>query len=214
MLEGSNLSFRYEPSSPWIFRSLCFQLAPGEIVGLYGPSGKGKSTLAKVLAGYLPPVSGSVRIGAKPLESQSSFPVQLLFQHPELAINPRWKAKKVICEGYTPSGDMLQNFGVRQQWLNRYPHELSGGELSRIAIVRALCPQTRYLIADEMTSMLDTVTQARIWRALLEVAESMQLGVLVISHDRVLLSKLCGRIENWDALSGQHNRQNRLAAVV
>jgi ABC-type dipeptide/oligopeptide/nickel transport system ATPase subunit len=202
MLEGSKLSFRYGSSLPWIFRSLSIQLAPGEIVGLYGPSGKGKSTLAKVLAGYLTPVSGCVRIGTKPSEAQRSSPVQLLFQHPELAINPRWKVEKVICEGYTPSSEMLQNFGVLQQWLNRYPHELSGGELSRIAIVRALCPQTQYLIADEMTSMLDTVTQARIWRAVLDFVKSMRLGMLVISHDQVLLSKLCGRIENWDALSG------------
>jgi ABC-type dipeptide/oligopeptide/nickel transport system ATPase subunit len=198
MLEGRNLSFRYGSSSPWIFRSLSIQLAPGEIVGLYGPSGKGKSTLAKVLAGYLAPVSGSVRIGAKPLEAQRRLPVQLLFQHPELAINPRWKAKKIISEGYPPSSELLQKLGILQQWLNRYPHELSGGELSRIAIVRALCPQTKYLIADEMTSMLDAVTQARIWRAVLDIARSMQLGMLVISHDGVLLSKLCGRIAHWD----------------
>lgn len=202
MLEGCNLSFRYGSSFPWIFRSLSIQLAPGEIVGLYGPSGQGKSTLAKVLAGYLTPVSGSVHTGTKGLEEQRIYPVQLLFQHPELAINPRWKIKKVICEGYTPSSEMLQKFGVQQKWLNRYPHELSGGELSRIAIVRALSLQTKYVIADEMTSMLDTVTQARIWRAVLDFAESMQLGILVISHDRVLLSKLCGRIENWDELSG------------
>jgi ABC-type dipeptide/oligopeptide/nickel transport system ATPase subunit len=202
MLEGCNLSFRYGSSLPWVFRSLSIELAPGEIVGLYGPSGKGKSTLAKVLAGYLSPVSGSVQINTKPLDAQRCSPVQLLFQHPELAINPRWKTKKVLSEGYTPSSEILQNFGVRQEWLNRYPHELSGGELSRIAIVRALCPQTRYLIADEMTSMLDTVTQARIWRAVLDVVKSMRIGMLVISHDQVLLSKLCGRIENWDALSG------------
>jgi peptide/nickel transport system ATP-binding protein/Fe3+-transporting ATPase len=202
MLEGRKLSFRYGSSLPWIFRSLSIQLAPGEIVGLYGPSGKGKSTLAKVLAGYLTPVSGSVRIDAKPLEAQRRCPVQLLFQHPELAINPRWKAKKVISEGYTPSSEMLQNFSVLQEWLNRYPHELSGGELSRLAIVRALGPQTQYLIADEMTSMLDAVTQARIWRAVLDFVKSIQLGMLVISHDQVLLSKLCGRIESWDALSG------------
>jgi ABC-type dipeptide/oligopeptide/nickel transport system ATPase subunit len=187
---------------PWIFQSLHIQLTPGEIVGLYGPSGQGKSTLAKVLSGYLTPVTGSVHIGAKPLETQRPSPVQLLFQHPELAINPRWKVKKVVSEGYTPSSEMLQNFGVQQEWLNRYPHELSGGELSRIAIVRALGPQTKYLIADEMTSMLDTVTQARIWRAVLDFTESTELGMLVISHDRMLLSKLCRRIENWDELSG------------
>lgn len=201
MLEGRNLSFRYAPSLPWIFQSLSIQLRPGDIVGLSGPSGQGKSTLAKVLAGYLTPVSGSVHIGTKPLAAQRASPVQLLFQHPELAINPRWKVKKVVSEGYTPSSATLQNFGIQQDWLNRYPHELSGGELSRIAIVRALCPQTKYLIADEMTSMLDTVTQARIWRAVLNFTESMRLGLLVISHDQILLSKLCRRIENWDELS-------------
>lgn len=108
MREGCNLSFRYGSSLPWIFRSLSIQLAPGEIVGLYGPSGQGKSTLAKVLAGYLTPLSGSVHIGTEPLEAQRTSPVQLLFQHPELAINPRWKVKKVVSEGYTPSSAMLK----------------------------------------------------------------------------------------------------------
>jgi ABC-type dipeptide/oligopeptide/nickel transport system ATPase subunit len=203
MLDGRNLSFRYAASSPWIFQSLSIQLAQGEIVGLYGPSGQGKSTLGKILAGYLTPLSGSVYTGTKPLATRGACPVQLLFQHPELAINPRWKIKKVVSEGHTPSADMLHNFGVQQEWLNRYPHELSGGELARIAIVRALGPQTKYLIADEMTSMLDAVTQARVWQAVLDFVQSRRLGLLVISHDRVLLSKLCSRMESWNGLCSE-----------
>lgn len=202
MLEGRNLSFRYASCSSYVFQSISIRLAPGEFVGLYGPSGQGKSTLARVLAGYLSPVSGSVNIDLKRLETQRACAVQLLFQHPELAINPRWKVKKTISEGYPPSPEMLEKFGVQQAWLHRYPHELSGGELSRIAIVRALGPQTKYLIADEMTSMLDAVMQARIWRAVLDFAESRQIGALIISHDRKLLGRLCSRITNWDELCG------------
>lgn len=202
MLEGRDLSFRYTSRLPWIFRSLSIRVEPGEMVGLYGPSGQGKSTLAKVLAGYLYPVTGSVNLGPKHAKTKKASPVQLLFQHPELAINPRWKVKKTISEGYAPPDEILQHFGVRQAWLHRYPHELSGGELSRIAIVRALGPQTKYLIADEMTSMLDAVMQARIWRAVLDFSESRRIGVLVISHQRQLLSRLCSRIANWDTLCG------------
>jgi len=78
--------------------------------------------------------------------------------------------------------------------LNRWPHELSGGELQRICVARALNPETRFLIADEMTTMLDAILQAKIWQAVLAIASMRNLGVLVVSHDEHLLKRLCTRI--------------------
>lgn len=193
MLEGNNLSFRYGNRHNWLFRDLNIHVAPGERVGLPGPSGRGKSTLAKVLAGYLAPSSGTVTVDGKRHTRGGFNPVQILFQHPELAVNPRWSIRDILCEAGPPPADLLHELRIDDSWMKRYPHELSGGELQRVCLARALDPRTRYLLCDEMTSMLDALTQASIWKTVLEVAEARQLGLLVISHDPTLLDRICPR---------------------
>ena len=84
--------------------------------------------------------------------------------------------------------------------MGRYPSELSGGELQRFCIARALHPQTRFLLCDEISAMLDLVTQAQIWRLLLEEAARRQLGLLVVSHDSALLRQVCTRVESLSGL--------------
>jgi ABC-type dipeptide/oligopeptide/nickel transport system ATPase subunit len=193
MLEANQLGFRYATDGPWLFQGLDLALKPGEIVGLPGPSGRGKSTLAKTLAGYLKPHQGSIRMDGQPLRQKAFNPIQLLFQHPELAVNPRWKIKKLLAEAAAPSPGLLSELSIDESWMERYPHELSGGELQRVCLARALNPKTRYLLCDEMTSMLDALTQAVIWKAVLNIAKKRNLGLLVISHDNELISSLCRR---------------------
>ncbi|MBU0663954.1 MAG: ATP-binding cassette domain-containing protein [Proteobacteria bacterium] len=193
MLEARTLAYRYGKQHSWLFDDLDLQITAGEIVGMSAPSGRGKSTLAKVLAGYLPPAKGSVMVDGLPLPSSGHCPVQLLFQHPELAVNPRWKVAKILQEGEEPSAELRQDLGIEPAWLDRYPHELSGGELQRVCLARALSSGTRYLLCDEMTSMLDALTQAHIWRIILNIAQSRRLGLLVISHDTTLIAKICSR---------------------
>jgi ABC-type dipeptide/oligopeptide/nickel transport system ATPase subunit len=193
MLEADGLAFRYANNAPWLFRGVDIRIAPGEIVGLPGPSGRGKSTLAKILAGYLRPVEGSVLVDGHPLPDKEFCPVQLLFQHPELAVNPRWKIAEILREAGEPDKAMLDVLGVDPAWSPRYPHELSGGELQRVCLARALDARTRYLLCDEMTSMLDALTQAGIWKAVLAAVRERGLGLLVISHDHDLVSRLCQR---------------------
>lgn len=124
-------------------------------------------------------------------------PVQLIFQHPEQAVNPRWKVGKIISEGGAVTPELLHNFGIQDFWLDRFPHELSGGELQRVCLVRALCSNLHYLLCDEITSMLDALTQADIWHSLLQEIDKRQLGVLVISHDNALLTRLCSRVVHF-----------------
>jgi len=90
--------------------------------------------------------------------------------------------------------DLLDSFGIKKNWLNRWPNELSGGELQRFALARALGPKTKYLIADEITTMLDAITQAQIWNTILGVVEEMNIGVLVVSHEKTLIKRLCNNI--------------------
>ncbi|MBD2256885.1 ATP-binding cassette domain-containing protein [Pseudanabaena sp. FACHB-2040] len=193
MLIGEELWFRYEPHLPWVVQAQSLSVKPGEVVGLMAPSGFGKTTLVKLLAGYLRPTRGQVRVNDLPLSSRGYCPVQLVFQNPELAVNPRWRIDQILREGHPPLLHQLEALGVHAGWLNRYPHELSGGELQRIAIARTLNPMTRYLIADEMTAMLDANTQALIWQAVLDYTRLHQVGVIVVSHDKPLVNRLCDR---------------------
>lgn len=197
MLKGKNLAFRYGLEQPWLFQQFSLAIKPGEVVGLSGPSGLGKTTLAKILAGYLQSDTGQVTIDDGPLPQRGYCPVQLIFQHPELAVNPRWRIGEVLSEGYQPAPELLRALSLDEKWLTRWPHELSGGELQRVAVARALGPDTRYFIADEMTAMLDAVTQAQIWEVVLSHAKERQVGVLVVSHEAALLARICDRVIDW-----------------
>lgn len=193
MLIGEQLAFRYSPRHTWILQNVDIAIAPGEVVGLSAPSGFGKTTLGKLMAGYLAPDRGRVLIDNRPLPQRGYCPVQLIFQNPELAVNPHWRIRKILAENYLPSSSLLEAMGIHPSWLDRYPHELSGGELQRVAVARVLNSTTRYLIADEMTAMLDANTQALIWRIVLDYAQLHNLGLLVISHEAALIKRLCGR---------------------
>lgn len=196
-LEAKNISFRYG-NGPWIIRDFNFKIEQGEIVGLTGSSGCGKSTLARILAGYEIPQEGTVNLDGKPLPSNGYNPVQMIFQHPEKAVNPRWRMSKTISEGWNPGKEILSSFGINEEWLSRWPNELSAGELQRFCVVRALSPQTRFLIADEMTTMLDAVIQAQIWNIVINIARQRNLGIIVISHEKPLVEVLCQRVIEMD----------------
>lgn len=193
LLEAKNISFRYVKGS-WILWDFELELKSGEVVGLSGPSGCGKTTLARILAGYEIPDRGSVKLDGKPLPRKGFNPVQLVFQHPEKALNPRWQMHKILNEGWSPDDDFLRSLGIEKAWLKRWPNELSGGELQRFCVARALSPETRFLIADEMTTMLDAITQAQIWHVVLDIAKKNNIGVLVVSHEAHLINRICNRV--------------------
>ncbi|MCR1899388.1 ATP-binding cassette domain-containing protein [Irregularibacter muris] len=192
LFEGKNISFSY-PKGEDILRNMNISIESGERVGLIAKSGYGKSTLAKILAGYVKPTKGEVFIDGKPIPTKGHHPVQLIYQHPEKAINPRWRMKEVLEEGGVFQDKMLQAMGIEKHWLTRYPRELSSGELQRFSIVRALGGNTKFLIADEITTMLDAINQAQIWKSILEVVEERNLGLLVITHNHHLANKICTR---------------------
>ncbi len=260
-LQAEDITFGY-PGGPLLYQGLFLSVEPGERVALAAPSGAGKTTLCRLLAGYLEPSVGRVMADGAPLvplarrrgaAAHAAQPVQLLAQHPEQAFDPRMRLGKslregaaglpaqeraallaqidayaaasaagaegsehaadekdaaaaacgVVRSGADPAarvgaaalvGDLLARFGVRPEWLARFPHELSGGELMRLAVARALIAQPRYLIADESTAMLDALTQARLWRALIAEADSRGLGLVVVSHSPALVGRVATRV--------------------
>lgn len=193
-IEAKHVTFRYTDRSPLVLNDVSLQIKAGERVGIVAPSGYGKSTLARVLSGYEKPQEGEVLFDGSPLPERGYCPVQLIYQHPELAVNPRWKMHKILTEAWNPDRELLDKMGIEQSWLTRWPAELSGGELQRFCIARALGPQTKFLICDEITTMLDVITQAQIWRLLLEVAQKRNLGMIVITHNKHLAQQICTRI--------------------
>ena len=195
-LRANQITFGYKRGST-VLEDVNFTVDEGEVVGLTAPSGYGKSTLAKILAGFVKPLQGEVCLEAdgKKLEKGKGYnPVQLIFQHPEKAVNPKWKMGRVLSEVGMPPGELIEATGIKEEWMSRWPAELSGGELQRFCVIRALNPKTRFLIADEMTTMLDAITQAQIWKLVLSYAEEHQMGVVVISHDKELVKRLCTRV--------------------
>ena len=196
-LKASKINFKYNEDR-YVLKDIDFYVNSGEVVGLVAPSGFGKTTLAKILAGYITPESGEVVFEGCRREKNGYNPVQLIFQHPEKSVNPKWKMKKIINESFTPSKELIEAMGIKEGWMNRWPSELSGGELQRFCVIRALSPKTKFLIADEMTTMLDAITQAQIWNVVLDYAKKNDIGVVVISHEKALVEKICDRVVNLE----------------
>ena len=167
-----------------------FHLSPGEIVGLAGPSGGGKSTLGRVLAGHIQPTIGRVTLDGQPFTFRSGAPcaVQYAPQVSELSLDPRWHVRRILRNGGDPDKTALQILGIRAEWDDRFPAELSGGEMARVSLARLVLPTTRYLICDEVTAPLDALAASAMLASLKQLAEN-GLGILIISHNKSQLRK-------------------------
>ena len=200
-LEAKNVSFRYEPRLPWVLQTVSLNLERGARTALFAPSGYGKTTLAMLLAGYLQPTAGEVLLDGAPLPKTGVCPVQLICQHPEKAINPRWRLARVLEESGALSDPVLDAFGIERAWLTRYPRELSGGELQRFCVARALMSGAQYLICDEISTMLDVITQAQIWNTVLAEAEKRNMAILAVTHNRNLAERIADEIVDLAKIS-------------
>ncbi len=193
-LVANNIYFRYDSKQDWILENKNIKIEKGERVAILAPSGYGKTTLAMLLAGYLEPQKGEILLDGNPLPKKGICPVQLIYQHPEKAINPRWRLQKVLEESSEINEKVLEVFGIEKAWLSRYPRELSGGELQRFCVARALMSGAEYLICDEISTMLDVITQAQIWNVILDEAKQRNMGLLIVTHNEHLASRVATKI--------------------
>lgn len=193
-----------------LLRDVGFTLERGGALGVIGESGSGKSTLARALTLLMPPQRGRIVFDGQDVTTLSGAAliayrarVQLVFQDPMSALNPRRRVGASIVrplqalgrlQGRRPeavAAALLERVGLSPALAGRYPHELSGGQRQRVNIARALALEPQVLIADEVTSGLDVSAQARIVALLESLRRDTGLSLMFISHDLSLVRTLC-----------------------
>ncbi|MFK4808860.1 ABC transporter ATP-binding protein [Devosia sp. ZW T5_3] len=207
----------FDPSQPQAIsvgvRSVSFDIARGEVVGLIGESGCGKTTLGRCVVGLQQQddgdviVDGSVFSGLSPREKrQFRKAIQIVFQRPETCLNPRMSVFTFVKQAMrnfdtVPKGqerarmtELAQLVGLRDEALDRFPHQLSGGERQRVAIMRALACEPSVIVLDEPTSALDVSVQAQVLRTLKDLQSRVGTSFLFISHDVAVVRYICSRV--------------------
>ena len=193
-LKAEHISYKYPGGSREVLSDVSLELGSTDRLGIAAPSGFGKTTLCQILAGYRTPTAGRVCVDDMPLPGSGYCPVQMIWQHPEQAVNPRLRMRNVFEEGDQVETELIEKLGIEPDWMNRFPTELSGGELQRFCIARALGKRTRFLLADEISTMLDLITQSQIWHFLMEETQRRGIGMIVVSHSPELVEKVCTRV--------------------
>lgn len=213
-----DLWFRYhrtgsarDDDADWVLKGLNLQIERGTTLGIVGESGSGKSTLVRVLCGLLSTRRGDARFQDRPLrewlhDDAAGFRAanQMVFQSPASSLDPRMRVRSSLAEPVKaierrkPTTEelhaWLDRVGLGPEVLPRYPHQLSGGQLQRIAIARALSVEPKVLYADEPTSALDVSVQAQVLNLLMDLRRQLGLTLVMVSHDLAVITRICEQV--------------------
>ena len=195
VLSIRNLNKTFE--SGFKLKDINFDIKEGEVVSLIGESGSGKTSISKIIVGLLK-AEGQVQINGK---------VQMIFQSPYSSLNPKYKIRDIIAEGVIYQKilkkeenldeyllSILNEVGLDKEVLNKYPHELSGGMRQRVGIARAVAVKPNLIIADEILTALDALTQIQILELFQKLKENKKISYLFISHDINVVKKISDRL--------------------
>ena len=187
-------------------QGVSFHIAPGETLALVGESGSGKTTLGHVVAGLRQPTQGQVDYRGEPIRQAGDKPIQLVFQDPFSALDPRMLVGDIVAEPLKIKGGvsaserwerachMLEQVNLPRTSVSRYPHQFSGGERQRIAIARALISDPELIVADEPLSALDVSVQSQVLNLMKDIQHQRQIAYLFISHDLGVVNHLADRV--------------------
>jgi len=190
-----------------------FALQRGEILAIVGESGSGKSSLARAIAGIVPPASGQILLEGQPINGlrgaagvQARRAIQMVFQDPDASLNPRHTIGAILDEPLVVTGygdrakrlarvnELMELVRLDTALLARRPAALSGGQKQRVAIARALAMQPKLLIADEALSALDLTAQSRMASLFVDIRERLGIAILFISHDMRMVAQLADTV--------------------
>ncbi len=194
--------------------NMSISISEGEVLGLVGESGSGKSTFGKLLIGLESPTGGDILYQGNPLWKRNKYirrkpgELQTVFQDPQSSLDPRMTIKEIILEplyaldkterrqkgSYENLLRLIKRVGLKEEHLDRYPHEFSGGQRQRIAIARALITDPSFIVLDEPTSALDVSVQAQVLNLLKELKEERGLTYLFISHNMSVIKYMCTKV--------------------
>lgn len=210
MLSVDGLSKRFKRHQ--VLSDVSFSVGAGEVVGLVGISGSGKSTIARCILGLERPDAGAIGWSGQSLADRSvrrtaRGQIQAVFQDPRSSLNPRWTIRQALSEplsNFFPAQtstvresrliELLEMVMLTRDLLGRYPYELSTGQCQRVCIARALAPDPKLLVLDEPLSALDVSVQARLLDLLGDLHRRTGISYLLITHDFAVVSDICQRI--------------------
>lgn len=196
-----------------VLKGVSFTLGEGECLGLIGESGSGKTTLGSVICGLRAPDSGDILMDGQPLyvggkrnKAVNHF-TSIVFQDYTSSVNPRFTVRDALLESLRVREEkcgakemeqalarLMQEVGLEEAYLARYPHELSGGQLQRVCIARAVAVRPKVIVLDEAVSSLDAATQTQVMDLLLRLQEQYGFSYLFITHDLTTITYVCNRV--------------------
>lgn len=188
-----------------VIHGVSFNVKEGECLGIIGESGSGKSTLGRMILGLEKPDEGEIFFKGSKDRSQWQKEMSVVFQEYTTSVNPRFKVKEIIIEPLLRFklnkkqtmkrvDELLEQVGLNRDIKERYPHELSGGQLQRVCIARAIATKPKLILLDEAISSLDVSVQVQILDLLKELKEKYQLSYLFITHDLTAVTYICDRV--------------------
>ncbi|MFI3245577.1 MAG: dipeptide/oligopeptide/nickel ABC transporter ATP-binding protein [Ferrimonas sp.] len=212
LIDVRNVTKAFKNDDSWLFPSyqsvlngVSITINEGECVGIVGESGSGKSTLGKVILGLEAVDSGEVVLGDAIAHLPTHQAISVVFQDYNTSVNPRLTVREIIHEPLITKamsnaqrdlllGRLLEEVGLNVDMLERYPHQLSGGQLQRVCIARAIAPSPKFILLDEAVSSLDVSVQVQILDLLQQLKQERNISYLFITHDIAVASFLCDRL--------------------
>ena len=193
-----------------VLNGLSFNIRKGECLGIVGESGSGKSTLGRIITGIEKPTKGSIKFNGEDIYKNKNNMIKenisIVFQNYVASVNPRFTVSEIIKEPLIIKNKMkekdienklielIKAVGLKEEFLNRYPKELSGGQLQRVCIARAISTRPKFIMLDEAVSSLDVSTQVEILELLKKLKTKYELSYIFVTHDLLTITYICDSV--------------------